>query len=55
MERQGNLLAEILMLEKNKNGRYDTTWGDKTAIGLYKTVIRIVKDGYRKGEYNATK
>ena len=43
MERRGELLAEILMLKKkSNNGRYDTTWGDKTAIGLFLTVEHIV-------------
>ncbi len=41
--RRGQLLARVLMLKKKRdNGRWDTTWGDKTDLGLYRTVARIV-------------
>lgn len=42
--RRGELLAETLQLKK-KAGRYLTTWGDKTALGLFLTVKRIVNEG----------
>lgn len=42
---RGELIAEILMLKKDKDNRYKTTWGTKTALGLYRTMERIVKDG----------
>lgn len=41
--RLGEYLASFLMLEKNSKGRYDTTWGDKTAIGLYRSAKRIIE------------
>lgn len=45
-QERGELLAEVLQLKKNRlTGRYDTTWGDKTALGLFRTVQRIVEDG----------
>jgi len=45
-ERRGQLLAQVLRLKKKRdNGRYDTHWGDKTALGLFLTVQRIINDG----------
>jgi hypothetical protein len=35
----------VLFLEANKKDRYDTQWGDKTTLGLYLTVKRIVEEG----------
>ena len=37
-------LLEILSpcLKQKKNGRYDTTWGDKTEVGLLRTIKRII-------------
>lgn len=44
--RRGELLAEVLQLKKQRdNGRYDTSWGDKTALGLFLTVQRIIEQG----------
>ena len=48
--RRGELLAEVLRLRKRKGAtdrepRYQTDWGSKTALGLYRTVERIVLDG----------
>ena len=44
--RRGELLAEVLGLKKKrKSGRYDTAWGDKTALGLFRVVERIILDG----------
>lgn len=44
--RRGELLAEVLSLKKSREtGRYATTWGDKTALGLYRVVERIIQDG----------
>jgi len=44
--RRGILLADVLGLRaKRDNGRYGTTWGDKTAFGLYHTVKRIIDEG----------
>ena len=48
---RGQNLARILKLnfhyayaEDNENVRYNTAWGDKTALGLYETVNRILND-----------
>ena len=44
--RRGTLLAEVLSLKlRGPERRYDTTWGNKTALGLYRTVARIVLEG----------
>lgn len=42
----GEQLADILMLRKDKGyepERYKTLWGNKTFIGLYETVKRIIE------------
>lgn len=49
-QRRGELLAEVLKLRKRQGPadpypRYQTTWGSKTALGLYRTIERIVLDG----------
>lgn len=43
--KRGKLLAQVLGLKLNKRGRYDTEGGDKTDLGLFRIVERIVKDG----------
>jgi len=40
----GNNLIQLLHLKVKENGRVDTFWGDKTPIGLAKTVLRVVVD-----------
>ena len=42
----GIKIADILMLRKDRGSKtlYKTLWGDKTAIGIYKTVLRIAKE-----------
>jgi len=40
---KGKKLAELLDLKIKENGRYDTTWGDKTPLGLFLTVQRIIE------------
>lgn len=44
-QRRGEMLARILNLPLNKKGRYELEGGDKTALGLYRTVKRILLDG----------
>ena len=39
----GNCIAQLLMLKKTK-GRYHTTWGTKTDLGLYLCVKRIIDE-----------
>ena len=44
--KRGMLLAQTLQLKrKRSNGRFDTAWGDKTELGLFLTVQRIIKEG----------
>ena len=43
-EKLGKTLAELLNLPLKKNGRYDTAWGDKTPIGLFRSVERVVNN-----------
>lgn len=45
--RRGELLVEVLHLTRSttESGRYRTAWGTKTALGIYRTVERIVLDG----------
>jgi len=44
--RRGIILANVLQLRaKRDNGRYDLVGGDKTALGLYRTIKRIIEDG----------
>jgi len=38
----GKEVIYLLHLKKNKDGRYDTAWGDKTVLGLGATIERIV-------------
>jgi hypothetical protein len=43
---RGEMIANLLGLKKSKsNGRYDTNEGDKTALGLFRTIERIINDG----------
>lgn len=42
---RGEYLAKMLGLKKKRsNGRYDTMWGDKTALGLFHSLSRAVND-----------
>lgn len=44
----GESIASILMLRRNKQGRYKTTWGDKTAIGIFNLIPSLfdkIEDG----------
>ena len=40
----GNQIIELLSLPVKKNGRVDTTWGDKTPAGLARTIDRVLAD-----------
>lgn len=42
MIKRGNALAGLLGLKWKKNGRVNTFWGDKTALGLYLSVQHIM-------------
>jgi len=46
----GKEIASIFHLKKNKNGRYNTMWGEKTTIGLLNVVYRIVEGIEKRGE-----
>jgi len=44
---KGEKIAEILMLREDKGyspKRYKTTWGNKTALGLYATIKRLIEE-----------
>jgi hypothetical protein len=38
----GAALIDLLGLKVKKNGRVDTSWGDKTPLGLYLTIQRVM-------------
>jgi hypothetical protein len=45
---RGEKIADILMLREDKGyspKRYKTTWGNKTALGLYGTIQRLITEG----------
>lgn len=50
LETIGNGIAKELQLKKKTNGRYDLKNGDKTALGLARTVISIIQNGGVYGE-----
>ena len=45
MIRRSITLIELLHLKVKKNGRVETTWGDKTPLGLYRTVAGVINKG----------
>ena len=43
--KRGDMIAEVLKLKRDRNtGRFNTTWGDKTSLGLFNTVKRLVEE-----------
>lgn len=40
--RRGETLARVLRLPENDDGRYNLEGGDKTALGLFRTIQRIM-------------
>lgn len=52
-ERQGEEIAQLLMLRKSKEykDRYLTSWGTKTAIGVFEVVRRIGRE-IEEGTFN---
>lgn len=48
-EQIGNKLIELLDLRVKDNGRVDTSGGDKTPVGLARTVKRLIAEA-EKGE-----
>lgn len=48
-DRIGQDIAKLLGLEKGDHGRYETTIGSKTDVGLAKTIHRImIEKGFIK-------
>ena len=45
--RRGKLIAEVMQLKKSKDysDRYFTSWGTKSAAGVYYTVKRLLEEG----------
>ena len=48
---RGRIIAKVLQLKSHayygdddNNIRYNTAWGDKTPLGLYETVNRLLTD-----------
>jgi hypothetical protein len=39
----GRKFAKILKLKKKVDGRYNTAWGDKTALGIYLMIVNMAK------------
>lgn len=44
----GETLTDALRLPMKRNGRVDTSWGDKTMLGLGRTVWRMVGEEFAK-------
>lgn len=44
---RGQLIADVLKLRKDPEhkDRYQTTWGTKTALGIFLVVERIIQEG----------
>lgn len=40
----GGHIVELLVLTKNKDGKYNTTWGHKTLEGLGRCVQRMIEE-----------
>ena len=40
---KGTFLILLLGLKVKRNGRVDTSWGDKTPAGLYLTIKRFME------------
>lgn len=42
----GKEIAHLLCMKKDRQNkdRYQTTWGNKTAIGLFSTILRLAED-----------
>ena len=40
--KQMNELIEVLNLKENRDGKFKTTWGDKTLEGLRETIENIL-------------
>lgn len=46
-EKRGKLIIEVFMLKRASNNpvRFRTMWGDKTALGVYETMSRLIERG----------
>ena len=42
---RGEMIVRVLGLRLKANGRVDTCWGDKTPLGIFRTVQRIINEG----------
>ena len=40
----GTNIANMLGLMQTKDGRYCTAWGTKTPLGLYLSIMRIIRE-----------
>ena len=48
----GKEIAKIFLMKKSREhkDRYQMTWGDKSDIGLFRTLVRIAEDIMNKKE-----
>jgi len=44
LEQIGQSIVEELQLKRNKKRRYNTIGGDKTPIGLARTIMRVIEE-----------
>lgn len=44
LKNAGLEIATLLNLKADKDGRYSTSWGTKTAIGLARSVQRVLEE-----------
>lgn len=44
-EEMGATIALFLRLKKDKDGRFKTTWGTKTYLGLYLSIKSLLEEG----------
>jgi len=43
--RLGALIADLLHLKRDAQGRWPTAWGNKTDVGLARTLRRVLEEG----------
>jgi len=53
--RMGALIAELLHLKRDAQGRWPTAWGNKTDIGLARTLRRVLEEGQDVSYTNKTR
>ena len=54
-ENLGKAIINLFSLRQNEDCRYDTSWGDKTKLGIGRTVLRLVNEANHKEMKEAQK